>query len=153
MKYLCLSGLCLSLLLLSSTFLSAQEPIPVNEPNLKKPLLFKNLPEKIKLETAFLKSLILGEEGKDVKMQMGKVALEGKVISSVKKYNNINSVIIRSSNFNGATLTLSSSTKPDGTVKITGRLLSIQHGDLYELQKENDQYVLVKKNYYDLINE
>ena len=152
MKYLCLPGLCLSLLLLSN-LVSAQETIRVNEPNLKKPLLFRSLPEKITLETAFLKSLLNVQTGKEVKLQMGTTALEGKVISSVRKYNNINSVIIRSSNFNGATLTLSSSTKPDGTVKITGRLLSIEHGDLYELEKDNDHYVLVKKNFYDLINE
>jgi len=153
MKYPCLAGLCLSLTLLSSVVIHSQDSPPVNEPDLKKPLLFTNLPSKVPLETSFLKALINVEKGKEVSVQMGKTALEGKVISSVRKYNNIQSVIIRSSNFNGATLTLSSSTRPDGTVKISGRLLSLQHGDLYELQKENEQYVLIKKNYYDLINE
>jgi hypothetical protein len=153
MKHLTLAGMCLSLLL-SATILSAQDVVPVNEPNQKRPLLFKTLPEKVTIQASDLKSLIAGGEGKTIRLQMGTGALEGKVVSAVNKYNNnIRSVVIRSSNFNGATLTLSSSTKRDGTVKITGRLISIQHGDLYELEKENEQYVLVKKNYYDLINE
>lgn len=84
---------------------------------------------------------------------MGKTNLEGSIISSTLKYNNIRSVIVRSSNFNGATLTLSSSTQTNGTVKLTGRLLSMQHGDLYELQRVNEQYFLIKKNFYDVINE
>jgi hypothetical protein len=67
--------------------------------------------------------------------------------------NNIHSVVIRSRNFNGATLTLSSSAQPNGTVKFTGRIISFQHGDLYELQNQNNQYILIKKNFYDLINE
>jgi len=152
MKHLSLSGLCL-LSILFSTFLSAQEIIPVNEPNYRRALLFKSLPEKVTLEDAKLNSLLNVTEGNIVKIEMGSSAIEGKVISAVNKYNNIRSVVIRSSNFNGATLTLSSSTRRDGTVKISGRLISIQHGDLYELEKQNDKYVLVKKNYYDLINE
>lgn len=152
MKYLSLAGLCLSLLL-SANLLSAQDLVPINEPNHKRPLLFKSLPEKISFKPSELQNLIDGAEGRSVRVPMGSAALEGKVISAVTKYNNIKSVVIRCSNFNGATLTLSSSTKRDGTVKITGRLMSIQHSDLYELEKVDDQYVLVKKNYYDLINE
>ncbi len=152
MKNLSLVGLCLSFIFSSST-LFAQAPVPVNEPDLKKPLLFANLPDRIPLETAYLKSLFTGTEGKEINMSLGKSQLEGKVVSNISKYNTIRSVTIRSSNFNGASLTLSSSTKTDGTVKITGRLLSLQHGDLYELEKEGEQYVLIKKNFYDLINE
>jgi hypothetical protein len=61
--------------------------------------------------------------------------------------------VIRSGNFNGATLTLSSSAQPDGAVKFTGRIISFKHGDAYELQNQNDQYILIKRNYYELINE
>lgn len=158
MKYLKLSGFCL-LFMLFCAVASAQNKVPVNEPDYNKPRLFKDLPDQIPVEIDELKSLIAGTAttGKDVQLRSSdsKIsAFKGKVVSSASKYNNkMKSVVIRSDEFNGATFTLSSSTQPDGTVKYTGRIISFQHGDLYELEKQNDKYVLVKKNYYDLINE
>jgi hypothetical protein len=76
------------------------------------------------------------------------------VISAVSKYNNtIQSVVIRCADFDGARLTLSKVNMPDGTTKYTGRIISIRHGDLYQLIQEDAGWVLVKKNFYDLINE
>lgn len=155
MKYLLLPGLCLSLLL-TCVDTSAQEKIPVNEPNLNRPALFTNLPDIIPVSLADLQNLINVETGKDVSLRLGQSSIagfNGQVVSRADKYNNIHSVVIRSSNFNGATLTLSSSTQPNGAVKFTGRIISFIHRDLYELQNQNDQYILVKKNFYDLINE
>ena len=101
------------------------------------------------LSWTHLKALITAESGKDINLKMGNNTLpgfQGKIISVIHKYDNIHSVVIRSDNFNGATMTLSSSTKPNGTVKFTGRIISPGHGDLYVLQNENDQYILIKKN-------
>lgn len=158
MKHLKLSGLCL-LFMFFCAVVSSQDRVPINEPDYNKPQLFKDLPDQIPVDMNELKSLITGntETGRDVQLDLAGSKLssfKGKVVSSASKYDNkMQSVVIRSSNFNGATLTLSSSTQPDGTVKYTGRIISFQHGDLYELEKQNDKYILVKKNYYDLINE
>ncbi len=140
-------------LFLSCSHLQAQDTVPLNEPDLKKPLLFEQLPSRIAIEASTIQSILAMQPGASVSISMGKTNLEGSIISSTLKYNNIRSVIVRSSNFNGATLTLSSSTQTNGTVKLTGRLLSMQHGDLYELQRVNEQYFLIKKNFYDVINE
>jgi len=155
MKYLQLPGLTLLLSIFCATA-SAQKNIPINEPDQNKPKLFTNLPDRIPVDISNLENLMMVGTGKDVSLKLGDKDLQGfsgKVVSVTNKYNNINSVVIRSSNFNGAILTLSSSTKPDGTVKFTGRIISFQHGDLYELQNQNNQYILIKKNFYDLINE
>jgi hypothetical protein len=155
MRNLQLTGICLVLSILCQTTF-AQTSIPVNEPDLKKPRLFAGLPDKIPVHILDLQSLVNAGTGKDVSLSLEQNAsgvFAGKVISTANKYNNIRSVVIRSSNFNGATLTLSSSILTNGTVKFTGRIISLQHGDVYELQNQNDQYILVKKNFYDLINE
>lgn len=156
MKHQLLPGICLSLLLACASAYG-QEKIPVNEPDINKPKLFSQLPDKIPVHILDLQSLVNTEAGKDVSLTLEKNTssdFSGKVVSAASKYNNsIRSVVIRSSNFNGATFTLSSSILANGTVKFTGRIISLQHGDLYELQKQNDQYILIKKNYYDLINE
>jgi hypothetical protein len=157
MKNLQLLGICLVMSLACVTA-SAQHTVPLNEPNTHKPKLFGNLPDRIPVQIDDLRALLGTEQGKDTNLKLGNTnnsldRFEGRVISAADKYNNIRSVVIRSSNFNGATLSLSSSIQSDGTVKFTGRIISFQHGDLYELQNQNDQYVLVKKNFYDLINE
>ena len=76
-----------------------------------------------------------------------------KIISATSKYNNtVRSVVVSSTRFNGATLTLSSTTT-DGTVRYSGRIVSFQHADLYVLQKEEEQYFLIKKKFHELVNE
>jgi len=154
MKNLLLPGLCL-LLFFSCATTYAQNKVPVNEPAQNKPKLFTNLPDKIPVDISELQSLLGAETGKEVSLKLGQnlaTKFNGRVISRSDD-NTIHSVVIRSGNFNGATLTLSSSAQPNGTVKFTGRIISFQHGDMYELQKQTDQYILIKKNFYDVINE
>jgi len=154
MKNLLLPGLCLLLLFTCATA-PAQNKIPVNEPDQNKPKLFTNLPDKIPVTITDLDRLLSAENGKTVSFKFGQKnsnSFEGQVISKADD-NTVHSVVIRFANFNGATLTLSSSAQPNGTVKFTGRIISFRHGDAYELQNRNDQYILIKKNYYDLINE
>ena len=154
MKNLQLPGLCLLLILICATS-SAQNTIPVNEPDQNKPRLFTNLPDKIPVDISTLQTLINSETGKNVSLRLGANDLSnftGQVVSKADD-NTIHSVVIRSANFNGATLTLSSSAQPNGTVKFSGRIISFQHGDAYVLQNQNNQYILIKKNFYDLINE
>lgn len=155
MRNLQLPGFCLSLLLFCA-IASAQEKIPVNEPDLRKPKLFSSLPDKIPVHILDLQSLVNTETGKEVSLTLENntsTVFSGRVVSATRKYNNISSVVIRSGNFNGATFTLSSSIHPNGTVKFTGRIISLKSGDLYELQNIDSQYMLVKKNYHDLIAE
>src|SRR5215831_15098876 len=124
-----LQGLCL-LLLFACARSSAQHAIPVNEPDLKKPKLFANLPDKIPVATDVLQILVNADMGKTVRLKFDASEFNGQVVSKADA-NNIHSVTIRSGNFNGATLTLSSSVQSNGAVKFTGRIISFQHGDIY----------------------
>ena len=155
MRNLQLPGLCLLFLFACATASAQHNKIPVNEPDQNKPKLFTNLPDKIPVDIADLQNLVNAEAGKTANFKLGQNALRyfnGQVISRSDD-NLIHSVVIRSVDFNGATLTLSSSAQPNGTVKFTGRIISFKHSDAYELQRQNDQYILIKKNFYDLINE
>ena len=154
MKNLLLQGLCLLFIFTCATA-SAQHTIPVNEPDQNKPRLFTNLPDKIPVDINELQTLVNTETGKTASLKLGANELSnfsGEVVSKADD-KTIHSVVIRSVNFNGATLTLSSSAQPNGTVKFTGRIISLKHGDAYVLEYQNNQYILTKKNFYDLINE
>lgn len=157
MKSLRTSVLCAGIALCSLGSFAQENKAPVNEPDLNKPRLFTGLPERIQLSADDISNLFGNPLGRAATLKLtddNRFQFEGEVISSSSKYENrIQSVVIRSTNFNGANLTLSKITGSDGSVKYRGRIISFAHGDLYELENQNGQYVLVKKNFYDLINE
>lgn len=150
---LCISTMCLYL---CSTAQKNDKP-PVTEPDYNKPRLFDNLPKEIPVNVAELETLVktdVGRKGSIGLSLSSNLKFDGEVVSSASKYgNSIQSVVIRSSNFNGAQLTISKTLNADGSVNYVGRIISFQHGDLYELQNQNGQFLLVKRNYHELINE
>ncbi len=157
MNYLNLYGFGLSFIFYC-TISFAQDRVVLQEPDHNKPSLFSNFPDKIAVDIHELKNFFsnTAAKGKDVNVRFIDKTLpgfNGKIISATSKYNNtVRSVVISSTRFNGATLTLSSTTT-DGTVRYSGRIVSFQHADLYVLQKEEEQYFLIKKKFHELVNE
>ena len=134
---------------------AAQTP-PVREPDMNRPSLFQNLPEKISCRISDLSALLESETGRTVSFAfMGTTASFQGIVSSVasKFDNSLQSIVIRSTNFPGAALSFSRITKEDGSIAYAGRIISFQHGDAYEIRQENGQYFFVKKGFYDLVNE
>jgi hypothetical protein len=135
-----------------------QNPV-VNEPDYNKPLAFDKFPEMIPVSISNLNDLVNSKTGVSIHTDFSTDAktapFEGKVVSAVSKYDNkVQTVFIKSTNYNGATLYISKVTGDDGTVRYNGRLMSgFQHGDLYVLRQQDGGFILVKKNFYDVINE
>jgi hypothetical protein len=145
---LILSGLCAT---------AQTTTVPVNEPNYNKPTLFQNLPASIPVSADKLNSLFTMTLGRGITVDLSNNSsfqFAGTVVSKVSKYeNSILSIVIKSTNYNGASLSVSKITSANGSVTYTGRILSFQHADLFQLEKQNDQFMLVKKKFYDLVNE
>jgi len=157
MKNLRTPLLCACIVLGSLAASAQTDKVPINEPNYNKPKLFEGLPDNINISIDKLNALLNSSVGKSVSTDISKDAsfqINGEVVSTVSKYEGkIQSVVIRSANYEGATLTISKITNEDGTISYKGRLISFKNADLYELQEKNGQLVLVKRNYYDLVNE
>lgn len=134
--------------------LSAQE-FPVREPDLNRPSLFQNLPERINCRVNDLSALLQSEIGSTISFSFsGSQNFQGVVTSVASRFENtLQSVVIRSTNFPGAALSFSKLIKEDGTISYIGRIISFQHGDAYEIILENGQYFFVKKSFYDLVND
>jgi hypothetical protein len=158
MNYLKLYGFSLSFMF-CCTLCFAQDRVVLREPDQTRPHLFTNFPAKIAIEINELQSFFntTAARGTDLKggfLEKKIPGFNGKIISVTSKYNNtVHSVVVKSTRFNGATLTLSSFTTTDGTVRYAGRIVSFQHGDLFVLEKQDDQYYLVKKKFNELVNE
>ncbi|HQW43924.1 MAG: hypothetical protein IPP02_03380 [Chitinophagaceae bacterium] len=157
MKNLRTAALCVSISLYSLSSVAQTGDIPINEPNLNKPKLFQNLPDIIPVKMNNITVLMGAEVGRPVSLSLSDATVfqfEGIIVSSVSKYENtIQSIVIRSTNFPGATLTVSRITDDTGNISYIGRMLSMQHGDMFELKNENSQFLLVKRKFYDLVNE
>ena len=153
MKNLVKGLVCLSLFYICLQS-NAQTP-PVREPDMNRPTLFQNLPNKISCRINDLSALLESEIGKPVSFSLAdNLSFQGVVSSVSSKFDNtLLSVVIRSTNFQGAALSFSRITKNDGTYSYVGRIISFQHGDAYEINLENGQYYFVKKGFYDLVNE
>ncbi|HTD93585.1 MAG TPA: hypothetical protein VK644_07235 [Chitinophagaceae bacterium] len=160
MNYLKLLGTCLSFCFCCASVSAQQKTALLNEPDHNRPRLFTNLPSRITVSAPELDKLLTDttqEMGRDVNVKFSDTklsAFSGKIVSAVTKYENtIHSVVIRSSNYPGATLSLSSSVQPDGTIEYSGRIISFTHGDCFELKKINNEYIFVKKDFYEVVNE
>jgi hypothetical protein len=157
MKNLCTVVVMSVFLSLSVFTTSAQGHIPTNEPDLNKPKLFSNLPERIHINANELEGYFAASVGTSTQLNLAadmSQKFEGNLISlSSRSTDGVQTAIIRSTNYNGARLTVTKKQNEDGTTSYLGRIISFQHSDLYELQNIQGQWFLVKRNYYDLINE
>ena len=144
----------LALLLLCSAFVYAQDQIaPINEPDLKKPKLFSDLPQKMDLKVSNIESLFRYKVGASVSLQVtNEFLLEGTVVSKSHDAQ-VESVVVRSTNRPGALFTYTKTVTKEYGERYVGRMVSRYSGDAFEIIKENGQYVLIKKDYYDMINE
>ena len=152
MKNLRTTLLCACMLACSVWSFGQADAPRVSEPNMNKPNLFTALPEKISVNTETLSSLLTTGEGNDVAVNFGgKMPFSGKIISSSNEAG-VSSVVIRSANYPGARLIFSKAVI-DGKEMYSARIISMEHGDVYELKSENGQNVFIKRKFYDLINE
>lgn len=135
---------------------TAQErKIPVNQPDYNKPRLFTDLPGKMNLKISDMESLFRLPVGTPVTADIsGDFNFKGTVVSkSDDRDTAVQSVVIRSTNRQGAVFTFTKIRNSDGNYVYKGRILSKNNSDAFDIIKENDQYVLQKKNYHDIVSE
>ena len=152
------STLVISMIFSCITILTqAQEKsIPINEPNYNKPKLFQNLPDKIAVDASTLESLFRLDVNHAANINTTGIQIQGNVSSKNSIRNDVtqsSTIIIGLTNYPGANFTLTKTSNPDGTISYAGRIISFQHGDLFELQNQKGNWALVKRNNYELINE
>ena len=153
-----MKNLAKGIICLSVFFIAIQanaQTLPVREPEMNRPSMFLDLPQKIEVPLINLSILLQSEMGKPVTFPFTENVIFQGVVTSLASSddNSVKSVVIKSTNFNGAVFSFSRIIKEDGVSTYVGRILSFQHGDAYEINMENGRYYFVKKSFYDLVNE
>lgn len=153
MKNLKTGVICLCIIL--SCAISEAQSLPVREPDANRPLLFEQLPQRMICRMPDLQNLLQAQPGQLIETDITDNMNFRGVVASVanREGGKITSVVIRSTNFNGAALSFTRIIKEDGSIQYAGRIISFQHGDALEINFENGQYVFNKKGFYDLVNE
>ena len=120
-----------------------------------RPYLFNNLTANIPTAVAELDKAFLGAEGSSVQLNFAnKFSLAGTVLSSVHRYSNLSSVIIKLPLFHNSLLSISKRINDDSTITYVGRIINEKYADGYELAKDkNGQYTFNKIKTEDLIQD
>ena len=133
--------------------LAQEKQLPLNEPDLNKPKLFSDLPQKMNLKVQELDPVFRHGVGDVVKISVADaLSIEGTVVSKSEEAT-VNSIVIRSTNRKGAILTLTRGRYPDGSFQYAGRMTSLKNGDAFEIIREKGVYVLQKKSLHEMIAE
>lgn len=152
-----------------SAFGQAQK-IPLNEPDYNRPKAFQNLPDSISVDEGTLAGLFNLSKGQKAAPKFSnrntasEFQLRGEVVSKSDNTplnaqaksagsGSLSSMIMKLSDYAGSNFTISKITDPDGSIRYTGRIINFKSGDLFDLKNINGKIMLIKKDYYALVNE
>lgn len=136
------------LLLVISTTINAQTQTS------SKPYLFSKVAKKLPASISELDKAFSTSEGSIIKMRMNELVFEGTVTSSIKRYDNLFTVIIKSSSEKNTVFAISKRINDDKTVTYTGRIINEKYADGFELvQETNGQYAMSKIQTEELLQD
>ena len=106
--------------------------------------LFSNYPSSISISAEQLSAAMNSKDGESISfIGSGKFSFTGTVISNRKKYNNLQTVMVRSSAFNNAIFQITMVTEKNNSI-FKGRIIHPDAADGYELKFAEGSYGLQK---------
>ena len=144
--------------LLTACYLQSQaqqKTPPINEPNYNKAKVFGDIPDRLEIDLTSLERLLQLKVGDLVNTS---IASGFRLVGTITSKSNpedasVRSIVVKSTTRQQATFTFTKITRPDGTFRYNGRMLSKDAGDALEIVKEDNRYFILKKGFYDMINE
>jgi hypothetical protein len=108
--------------------------------------LFKAVPDSVICDEEEISKIFELASGSTITINFSEnFRLKGTVKSSVQKYTSLKSVIIESSNYQGAILSVSMKADDEESVLYSGRILSSKHDDGLELRLNDEGIYYLKK--------
>jgi poly-D-alanine transfer protein DltD len=128
------------LLVITSTTAQAQNTA------IKKTTVFNNFPAKISCATNELNRAFATTLHQNINLSFSdNFSFKGEVISNVQRYDNLQTTVIKSSEFSDMVFVLSKITNKDNSVTYVGHMINRKYTDGFELKKDTqNNYQLVK---------
>ncbi|MEO7802656.1 MAG: hypothetical protein ABIR81_11675 [Ginsengibacter sp.] len=130
--------------LLCTIVFSALSVVAQNPDN--RPKLFSSVSNKIDYRKAELRNLFKRKQGTSFQLSLnGNSNFAGTILSSVQKYPNLKTVIIKSDGANATVFGVSEITNDDKSITYVGRLTNEKFSDGFELQHDNAGNYFLRK--------
>ena len=106
---------------------------------------FNKYSEKLPTSTSELEKAFTAQQGAKVKINFADFSFNGIVTSSIKRYDNLYSVIVKAPGLNNTLLAISKRINDDKTITYVGRIINEKYADGFELRQEsNGTYAMNK---------
>lgn len=110
-----------------------------------RPYLFNNVSEKLPAAITELEKAFTAPEGDTLQMKLNNFLFKGIITSSIKRYDNLYSVIIKSPSLHNTLFSISKRINDDKSITYVGRIINENYADGFELVQGNDgRYALNK---------
>jgi len=121
----------------------------------RRPQLFASFSNIINFPKAELEKIFTAAEGSAIKLSLGgNVGLTGVITSSISRYHNLQSAIVRLNNLDNTIFGISKRTNEDNTVTYIGRIINTKYADAFELKTDaNGNYFINKIKTAELIQD
>jgi len=120
-----------------------------------RPKLFTKVDNKISYPKADLEKIFTKTKGSSVQISLpGNFNFSGTVVSSVQRYDNLKSFLIKSDVLNGTIFAISKRINDDNSVTYVGRIVNEKYSDGYELKQDSTgNYFLNKINMDEVLQD
>jgi hypothetical protein len=140
---------CMLFLLLVITYSSGAQRTDL------RPKLFNGVENKVSYPKAELEKIFTKTKGSKYQISLpGNFKFTGTVVSSVQRYDNLKSFLIKSDLLKGAMFAISRRINEDNTISYVGRIINEKYSDGYELKVDaTGNYSLNKIDMNELIQD
>lgn len=151
-KTLRLIILIISVFLATSYITTAQNSIPINEPDYTLPKAFSSAPDTSLVSIDSLINVLNKQAGEKVRFTLGNgFYIDGILESVISKYNGtIKKATVRLSATDNLLFTFSSTNTSQGNIIFRGFIMGKKVADCYELIQKDLQYYFIKKIIHQL---
>ena len=121
----------------------------------RRPQLFAAFAKTISFPKTELEKIFTLPEGRTIKLSLGENAgFVGVITSSIQRYYNLQSVIVKLNNLDDTILGISKRTNDDNSITYVGRIINTKYADAFELKTDaNGNYFINKTKTADLIED
>lgn len=125
------------LLAISFILISFQTTNAQVQTSTKQQRLFSRYSDKLPAKANELDKAFLATQGDEIKLNFSNFIFTGIITSSVKRYHNLSTVIIKSTSLNNSVFSISKKINDDSTITYIGRIINESYADGYELVKDS----------------
>ena len=121
----------------------------------RRPQLFAAFAKTINFPKTELEKIFTTPEGRTIKLSLGEnVGFTGIITSSIQRYHNLQSVVVRLNNLDGTVFGISKRTNDDNSITYIGRIINTKYADAFELKTDaTGNYFINKTKTADLIED